>query len=49
MNLRFYKSNINSLPKKDKSILLQTFVYVLLSNLFIFGQTIATCISLIQL
>ena len=28
--LEFYKSNINSLSKKDKSILVQTFVYVLL-------------------
>jgi len=28
------------LSKKDKSIFVQTFVYVLLSNLFIFGQTI---------
>jgi len=37
--LKFYKSNIKSLSKKDKSILVQTFVYVLLSNLFIFGQT----------
>jgi len=25
--LEFYKSNINSLSKKDKSILVQTFVY----------------------
>ena len=38
--LEFYKSNIDSLSKKDKSILVQTFVYVLLSNLFIFEQTI---------
>ena len=38
--LKFYKSNINSLSKKDESILVQTFVYVLLCNLFIFGQTI---------
>jgi len=38
--LEFYKSNINSLSKIDKSILVQVFVYVLLSNLFIFGQTI---------
>jgi len=45
--LEFYKSNINSLFKKDKSILIQTFVYVLLSNLFIFGQTINA--SLIKL
>jgi len=36
----FYMSNINSLSKKDKSILVQSFVYVLLSNLFIFGKTI---------
>ena len=43
----FYKSNINSLSKKDKSILVQTFVYVLLSNLCIFGQTID--VSLIKL
>jgi len=34
-------------PKKDKSILVQTFVYVLLSNLSIFGQTID--VSLIKL
>ena len=40
VTLEFYKSNINSLSKKDKSILVQTFVYVLLSYLFIFGQTI---------
>ena len=45
--LEFYKSNINSLPKNDKSILVQTFVYILLSNLFIFGQTID--VSLIKL
>jgi len=45
--LEFYKSNINSLSKKDKSILVQTFVYVLLSNLLIFGQTID--VSLIKL
>ena len=45
--LEFYKSNINSLSKKDKSILVQTFVYALLSNLFIFGQTID--VSLIKL
>jgi len=45
--LKFYKSNINSLSKKDKSILVQSFVYVLLSNLFIFGQTID--VSLIKL
>jgi len=45
--LEFYKSNINSLSKKDKSILVQTFVYVLFSNLFIFGQTIDA--SLIKL
>jgi len=45
--LEFYKSNINSLSKKDKSILVQTFVYVLLYNLFIFGQTID--VSLIKL
>jgi len=45
--LEFYKSNIKSLSKKDKSILVQTFVYVLLSNLFIFGQTID--VSLIKL
>ena len=45
--LEFYKSNINSLSKKDKSILDQTFVYVLLSNPFIFGQTID--VSLIKL
>jgi len=45
--LEFYKSNINSLSKKERSILLQTFVYVLLSNLFIFGQTIDA--SLIKL
>ena len=45
--LKFYKSNINSLSKKDKSILVQTFVYVLLSNLCIFGQTID--VSLIKL
>jgi len=38
--LEFYKSNINNLSKKDKPILVQTFVYVLLSNLLIFGQTI---------
>jgi len=38
--LEFYKSNINSLSKKDKAMLVQTFVYVLLSNLYIFGQTI---------
>ena len=38
--LEFYKSNIIRLSKKDKSILVQTFVYVLLSNLFISGQTI---------
>ena len=31
--LEFYKSNINSLSKKDKSILVQTFVILLLSNL----------------
>jgi len=45
--LEIYKSNINSLSKKDKSMLVQTFVYVLLSNLFIFGQTID--VSLIKL
>jgi len=45
--LEFYKSNINSLSKKDKSILVQTFVYVLLSNLLIFGKTID--VSLIKL
>jgi len=45
--LEFYKSNTNSLSKKDKSILVQTFVYVLLSNLFIFGKTID--VSLIKL
>jgi len=45
--LKLYKSNINSLSKKDKSILVQTFVYVLLSNLLIFGQTID--VSLIKL
>ena len=45
--LEFDKSNTNSLSKKDKSILVQTFVYVLLSNLFIFGQTID--VSLIKL
>ena len=45
--LEFHKSNINSLSKKDKSILVQTFVYVLLTNLFIFGQTID--VSLIKL
>ena len=45
---KFNKSNINSLSlEKDKSILVQTFVYVLLSNLFIFGQTIDA--SLIKL
>jgi len=32
----FYKRNINSLSKKDKSILVQTFVQVLLFNLIIF-------------
>jgi len=37
--LEFDKLNINILSIKDKSILVQTFVYVLLSNLFIFGQT----------
>jgi len=40
-------SNINSLSKNDKLILVQTFVYILLSNLFIFGQTID--VSLIKL
>jgi len=45
--LELYKSNINSLFKKDKSILVQTFVYVLFSNLFISGQTID--VSLIKL
>jgi len=46
--LEFYKSNINSLSKKDKrSILVQTFVYVLLSNPFIFGQTIKLISSLV--
>ena len=45
--LEFYKSNTNSLSKKDKSIMVQTFVYVLLSNLFIFGKTID--VSLIKL
>jgi len=39
-NTLFYKSNINSLSKKVKSIVVQTFVYVLLSNLFIFGQSV---------
>jgi len=43
----FYKSNFNSLSKKDESILVQTFVYVLLCNLFIFGQTID--VSLLKL
>jgi len=38
---------INSFSKKDKSILVQTFVYVLLFNPFIFGQTID--VSLIKL
>ena len=38
--LEFYKPIINSLSKKDKSILVQTFVCVLLSSLFIFGKTI---------
>jgi len=41
------QSNINGLSKKDKSILVPTFVYVLLSNLFIFQQFID--VSLIQL
>jgi len=45
--LEFYKSKINSLSKKDKSILVQNFVYVLLANLFMFGQTID--VSLIKL
>jgi len=45
--LEFYESYINSLSQKDKSILVQTFVYILLSNLFIFGQTID--VSLIKL
>jgi len=45
--LEFYRSNINSLSKKDKLILVQTFVYILLSNLFIFGKTID--VSLIKL
>jgi len=45
--LKFYKSNINSLSKKDISILVQFFVYVLLANFFIFGQTID--VSLIKL
>jgi len=45
--IKFYKSNNNSLSKKEKSILGQTFVYVLLSNLFISGQTID--VSLIKL
>jgi len=45
--LTFYKSNNNSLSRKDKSILVQTFVYVLLSNPFNFGQTID--VSLIKL
>jgi len=34
--LEFYKSNINSLSKNVKSILVQTFVYVLLANIFFF-------------
>ena len=41
--IEFYKSNINSLSKKDKPNLVQTFVYVLLSNLFIFRQTMPKC------
>jgi len=44
--LEIYKSNINILSKKCKSILVQTFVYVLLSNPF-FKQTID--VSLINL
>ena len=35
--LEFYNNKLmKGLSKKDKSILVQTFVYVLLSNLFIF-------------
>jgi len=46
--LEFYKTNNHNLSKQDKSILVQTFVYLLLFNLFdIFWQTID--VSLIKL
>jgi len=44
---RIYNIKYLCLFKKDKSILVQTYVYVLLSNLFFFGQTID--VSLIKL
>ena len=45
--LKFYKQNIKRLPKRDNSVLIQNFVYVLPSYLFLFWKTFDVLVNLV--